>query len=280
MYDKNIESELRFPNRIIVKPVSGSEQAAIGQNVIGGILDEVNFMANVDKSKRSVDGGAYDQALQLYNSISRRRKSRFLSLGKLPGILCMVSSKRYPGQFTDQKELEAKGDPGIYVYDKTVWNVKPGTFSGVFFQVFIGDTSRRPRIIENGEQILPQEKNLITEVPIEYKSDFQRDILSSLRDISGISTLSVHPFLVNIEAVSAGFGHHGSLLNVTETDFEDISVRIVRENFINPELFRFCHIDLALSGDSAGFCVGQPQQQNRLLRIIIETMVQIQQALG
>ena len=35
-FDKNIESELRFPNRIIVKPVSGSETAAIGQNVIGG----------------------------------------------------------------------------------------------------------------------------------------------------------------------------------------------------------------------------------------------------
>ncbi|MEO5334230.1 MAG: hypothetical protein H7839_19625 [Magnetococcus sp. YQC-5] len=35
-FDRNIESELRFPNRIIVKPVSGSETAAIGQNVIGG----------------------------------------------------------------------------------------------------------------------------------------------------------------------------------------------------------------------------------------------------
>ena len=37
-FDKGILSELKFPNRIIVKPVSGAETGAIGQNVIGGII--------------------------------------------------------------------------------------------------------------------------------------------------------------------------------------------------------------------------------------------------
>lgn len=134
-YDKNVDSKLVFPNRIEVHPVSGAETAAIGQNVIGGIIDELNYMAVIAKSKQSVDAGNYDQAVALYNSIARRRKSRFMEKGKLPGILCLVSSKRYPGQFTDTKELEAKEDPTIYVYDKRVWELKPDAYGTERFRV-------------------------------------------------------------------------------------------------------------------------------------------------
>ena len=34
-FDKSIVSEMRFPNNILVKPVSGEETAALGQNCIG-----------------------------------------------------------------------------------------------------------------------------------------------------------------------------------------------------------------------------------------------------
>lgn len=107
-FDKKIKSELRFPKNIVIKPVSGASTALLGQNVFGGVLDEVNFMDLVDKSRKNPEGGEYDQAIELYNTIARRRLSRFLVNGKLPGMLCMVSSRRYPGQFTDKKEAEAK----------------------------------------------------------------------------------------------------------------------------------------------------------------------------
>ena len=57
-------------------------------------------------------------------------------MGKLPGLVCLVSSRNFPGQFTDQKEAEAKrqvrdsGKTKIYVFDKRGWEVKPpGSFS-------------------------------------------------------------------------------------------------------------------------------------------------------
>jgi len=91
-FNKELESLMIFPRRIIIKPVAGHDQAAIGQNVIGGIMDEVNFMAVVEKSKMSTDGGVYDQAMQNYNTIARRRQSRFMNAkGLLPGMLCLVS---------------------------------------------------------------------------------------------------------------------------------------------------------------------------------------------
>ena len=107
-FDKQIITKLVFPNRVEVTPVAGNETAAIGQNVMGGLIDELNYMAVVEKSRVAVDKGTYDQAILVYNSIARRRKSRFMDNGKLPGILCLVSSKKYPGQFTDQKVAEAQ----------------------------------------------------------------------------------------------------------------------------------------------------------------------------
>ena len=89
--NKDIASKLVFPNRIEVVPVSGAETAAIGQNVIGGFIDELNYMQVTERSKQSVDGGTYNQAVALYNSIARRRKSRFLKGGQCLGNSVLVS---------------------------------------------------------------------------------------------------------------------------------------------------------------------------------------------
>src|SRR3990172_458912 len=44
MFDEQVKSELRFPCNIYIYPVGGNETAALGMNVYGGILDELNFM--------------------------------------------------------------------------------------------------------------------------------------------------------------------------------------------------------------------------------------------
>ena len=126
-FEPRLKSELSFPNRIVVRPASGADTAVIGQNVFSAVIDEINFMETVERSRRSHDGRLYDQATALYESIARRRASRFLKLGRLPGLLCLVSSRRYPGQFTDVKErerrrqIEATGQTSIYLYDRRLW---------------------------------------------------------------------------------------------------------------------------------------------------------------
>jgi len=262
-FDKDILSQLKFPNRIIVKPVSGSEEGAIGQNVIGGIIDEINQMAVIENSKMSMDGGVYDQAMALYNSIAKRRKSRFMVRGKLPGLLCLVSSRRYPGQFTDRKEEEAKkeidlyGKSTIYIYDKRTWDIKPtGSFSGEWFEVFIGDEGRKPRVLGLGEGVSPSEEHLVMSIPEEYRMDFETDLMNSLRDIAGVSTLATHPFIVDRDSITRCMRKSKSIFNRDTVDFVDTKVTIDSSLFVKPELPRFVHIDLALTGDSAGFVVG------------------------
>lgn len=262
-FDKSILSELKFPNRIIVKPVSGAETGAIGQNVIGGVIDEMNFMAVVENSKSTMDGGTYDQAIALYNSIARRRKSRFMSQGKLPGLLCLVSSKRYPGQFTDKKEEEARkeieiyGRSTIYVYDKRTWDIKPpGSFSGAWFQIFIGDEGHRPRILRPDEALPEAQQHLVMDIPEEYRMEFEQDIMNALRDIAGVSTLATHPFIVNRDAIQRAMRDDFVMFSRPEVDFVESRVSIDKAKMRDMHLPRFVHIDLAVSGDSAGFCVG------------------------
>jgi len=261
-FDPKINTECIFPNRIIVRPVSGQESAAIGQNVYGGMMDEVNFMEVTEQSAKTVDGGEYNQAIALYNSLARRRKSRFMKKGKLPGLFCLVSSKRYPGQFTDVKTAEAKKDKTIYVYDKRTWDMMPeGTFSGEWFKVFIGDLSRKPRIVDDDDHMdLEKEKALIIDVPVEYKGDFETDIMNALRDIGGVSTLAKHPFIMNQDAVAKGFGTVESILTRNTADFEYIKVGILQNKFKDLHIPRWVHIDLSISGDATGVSCGYVKQ--------------------
>ena len=218
------ESEMRFPNRIIVKPVSGTDTAAIGQNVIGGIIDEVNYMAVVENSKASRDGSVYDQAVENYNTIARRRESRFMVKGALPGMLCLVSSRNYPGQFTDIVEKEARTNPRIYVYDKRLWELRPDKFIGPRFRVFVGDESRKPRIMEDGDTVPIADEHLVVAVPIEYKQAFESNIQKALRDIAGVATQAMFPFMVNTEAVARCFGSVQSIASREDCDFRETRV--------------------------------------------------------
>ena len=60
-FSKKITSEMVFPRRIVVRPLSGDVNAAIGNNIFGAILDEINFMAVVEQSKNAVDGRVFDR---------------------------------------------------------------------------------------------------------------------------------------------------------------------------------------------------------------------------
>ena len=262
-FDRSIESELRFPSRIIVKPVSGEATATIGQNVIGGMIDEVNYMQIVGKSKQAKDGGEYDQAHTLYRSIVTRRKTRFLSSGRLPGILCVVSSRKYPGQFTDLLETEVKeelsrtGTTKTYIYDKRIWDLVGERYSKEKFGVFIGDESRKPRILEKGARLLESDPELVIHIPVDFREDFERDLMEALRELAGVATLARFPFIMEAERVSLAMGYgHRSLLSRQDVDFVDTHLKVLPKRLVNPKALRFAHIDLGITGDAAGVAVG------------------------
>jgi hypothetical protein len=255
-FDHQKLSEMAFPNSLLIKPVSGAITASIGQNVIGGILDEVNFMAVIEESKLSRDGSVFDQAAANYNSIARRRESRFMKMGVLPGLLCLVSSKNYPGGLTDRKVEEARTNKLIYVYEKRVWDIKPYDFKPERFRVFAGDPTRHPRILTDEDVVPEADERLVIEVPYEYRFRFENNLIDSIRDIAGFSTQALHPFILNTEAVNRCFGSVKSILSRDDADFKVTFLKGYPDFIQNREEPRFAHVDLSQTRDSTGVAMG------------------------
>jgi hypothetical protein len=115
-YDKYRDSTFYLPEQgVEVVPALATLNSMVGQAIISGILDEVNFMAHVESSKQVAgprgSGGVYDQAEQVYFNITRRRQSRFPSkTGISIGNFCVISSTRYKGDFLDRRIIEVEED--------------------------------------------------------------------------------------------------------------------------------------------------------------------------
>lgn len=290
-FDHDLQSEMKFPNQIVVKPISGYETGALGQNVIGGLIDEMNFMAHVENSKMAPDRGLYDQAVSNYESIARRRESRFLQMGELPGMLCLVSSSRYRGQFTDQKIAERNaGNPRIFVYHRTVYEVRPERFSQECFEVFPGDEVRKPFIVTEQSPCPPELQDRLIRVPVDFRRSFEQDLLNALRDIAGVSTTAVHPFILDPEKVVMCFGRKPSVFGRDVVDFVQTKAQILPSRFDSRAFPRFVHLDLAVTQDSAGFCMGYVERFVKIERgqnqieilpvIVIDGILEIRPPIG
>lgn len=196
-----------FRNENILFKCGGStEFGAIGSNVIGGALDEANFMIGVRKSKRARMAGELDQAKVLYDQIARRRKSRFiLPGGRVPCRFWLVSSVQFPGDFLEQRTEAARLNDSVAVLHHNQWTprmsdpVRGKSFSGKFFVVFTGNAANRSHIVaEDSNDVdfdsieIPPGCHL-DRVPVELRPEFTEDLHGAIRDVIGWPTLAINP---------------------------------------------------------------------------------------
>ena len=245
---------MRFPNNIVVKPVAGHEAAAIGQNVIGGIIDEVNFMAVVEDSKMKRDGTVYDQAAENYNSIARRRESRFMQMGDAAGPVMPRVVEELSGRPDRPEAGRGADEPAIYVYDKRLWDIRPERFGPERFRVFVGDETRQPRILTRRRRgRRSQTSRWWSRCRWSTARQFENDLLKSIRDIAGYSTQSLHPFMLNTRRGGQVLrAWCKSIISREACDFKTTPCTAFPDRIMNPDEPRFAHIDLAKSKDSAG----------------------------
>lgn len=275
-HDPNVKSELRFPKQILVMPLGGSDSSALGMNVFGGIIDELNFMARIEDSvhARYTDGEEYDQAERLYYTLIRRMKSRFLqSDGRLPGRIMLISSANHPDDFTSRKKKEALTDPTIFVSDLAQWEALPAERfkgHGSFF-VEVGNETKRSRVLKEGEEAEDPED--ILEVPDVYRRDFERDIEGALRDFAGVVTGTKNPFIPYRELIQKAQDtfvahndcqlflrnefHFSDLIDPDNPDWNMIVAETYLKECLLDRQAPFClHIDVGISECAVGLAVG------------------------
>ena len=293
-FDQQIKSELRFPKDISVVPISGTDISALGMNVYAGVLDEINFRQRTANSIHTKYTGEeeYDQALKNYYVLSKRIKGRFMQKGKVPGKLLLVASANYTGDFIDRKVEEAKEDPTIFVMYYNQWdalrdedgNLPVKKFSGEMFLIEKGSDIKSPRIIESREDAIDEDD--VIEVPIEYKSDFEKDPIQSLKDYAGVGSGVMNPFIPQrslIHKASESFNMFNEgrqlfrnetfclnkMIDLNDPDWELVIDHEYLENIINPNVVYACHIDLSKNKDACGLSIGHIVDYERKEKITV-----------
>lgn len=266
MPSKLVESEMYFEEKNIrIAQAGGDEDAILGEAIIGGIIDEINFMNVVLRSKKaevsSGRAGLYDQAQQVHSTMERRKRGRFTRPGPMIGIVIASSSTKYRGDFTDKHAAFVKknGIKTCYIYNRKQFDVVPQErFCGEKFRLVIGnDICHDTRVLNEGEEV--PAGSWVEEIPIEYKDDFLKKPYDALRDVIGVAHNALAPFIKSrhkiYECIEAG----------KEIGLESILVRdhvILGEHGMpqvkagtycaNPSRPRYVHIDLSRNADKCG----------------------------
>ena len=277
---KETKKEFRFPNGVWLAARATTDTSVLGLNVIAGMLDETNFMR---KGKQVADKrfAPVDSAETIYNGIKRRMKSRFERRGRLPGMIFLVSSKKTRDDFTARRIQESINDPTVFVRDYALWDVKPEDYySTKRFFVLCGNEQIPSRILDADEEEkvddlkveLPDGVSLV-DVPVDFKLDFERDLEGSIRDIAGISTVAISPFIQRREKLifnpkrkhpfsvmvydpsKPGTFMWERMVQMTQTRDWSGALESRERPIINPGISRHIHIDPAYRKDCVGFCM-------------------------
>ena len=272
------QKELRFPHKVWVAPRATNDHSALGLNVIATLLDETNFL----KKGQNPQSGIYvDQARTIYTSLMRRMKSRFEKRGKLPGIMFLVSSKQTSDDFTAERVRKSLSNPKVFCRDYSLWDVKPEDYDQAeTFPVLAGNDQVTSRILTDDEardykaRGLP-ENAVLLDVPVAFRQDFIDNLEGAIRDIAGVSTVAIRPYITQrekiFEAVKKDLKHPfskevwdpsqpGSFLWQQMTErVEHRAPTGVMETLelpkLSPTAMRHARFDMSLTRDATGLCV-------------------------
>lgn len=275
------KKELRFPKNIWVAARASTDTSVLGLNVIGAILDEANFQQRSKSPKRV--GEVIDRAQVLYTQIRRRMKSRFERNGRMPGKLFLLSSKDSTSDFTEKRIQESKDDPSVFVRDYPLWGPKPRDhFSDETFGVLVGNENTLSKILSDEEYAHfkehgPPEGCLLVDVPDNFKIDFEQDLEGSIRDICGIATVAVSPFIqrrdkileMRDDSIPVPFSAEFLDPSVGGRFLWDRLVKVYEERLpgtggayekvpkpiLHPDALRHVHVDIGVTKDALGICM-------------------------
>jgi len=259
--EKSLDSSL-FCNKISVG--FGSRPAHIlGVAVVGAILSEINF-----QNKNT------NQAKDNFTNVLRRMQSRFMQAGgSMPGHIWIDSSKTDEGSFIEQHIETCRNDPSVRVFDYAIWEAKKhlGLYSGETFRVFVGDANTDAFIVTETDQLKNIPENKVINVPIEFEMSFQQDLMNSLRDIAGVSSLSAFNFISSSEKISDALNEINPVTKeVITLDFFDRSQRIIDyldiQSILRNRKARFIHIDIGLVSDKTGIACAFIREMREIVK--------------
>ena len=239
-----LQGKIRFNSNDILL-ISGNSKSTtpLGYNIFYAVLDEAAFY--LDNENKQV-------AEDIYNSLQRRIVSRFGH----DGLVLMISSPKYEGDFIMQKIDEAKKLPDvIYARQMPTWKCRPlykADLKNYFY--FNCRTSRLTDTKPEGVGVINSIYNKdfdssynVWQIPGEYKSSFVQDPDKAKRDFAAVPSKTIEGFFKHPEIVAEMFDDRPD--PVKEDGKYSFSDAPLRTSY-------YIHIDLGLNRKGKGDCAG------------------------
>ena len=241
-----LTESIRFMNQNILLSSGNSKSTTpLGYNIFYAVLDEAAFY--LDNDNRQI-------AEEIYTALQRRIVSRFGH----DGMIMMISSPRYEGDFIMRKLEEAKKFPDlIYSEQLPTWKCKPLKIADVDNKFYFN--SRRNQIetgVPDNQDIIckladPFDKTKeIWEIPGEYKKSFIQDPHKAKRDFAALPSMTIEAFMPHLDLIDNMFIDESyPVQDDGSYKFDEMPLRV---NY-------YIHVDLALNkkgkGDKAGLAM-------------------------
>lgn len=280
--DKNLKYDVIWSDKRMRVGYGSNANDQIGQNMYFAVLDEGNFFQG-ESQVNSKNTTAVSKSQSLYLAIRRRGENRFSSGGVDYSLSVLISSARTSNSMVEKRIEATRGNPHVYVIHAVSYEITPEKYSKEKFWCFIGNDLLDPMIINSTQDLhnildsmqepwpeeddldksilsLPERyKELFTQVPMNLKTSYEGDIISSLQDLSGISVSPMgrlftsrkhfnecvdesleHPFIQDEFIISTG----------SEVQIKDYLKSSWKPRDIDKP--RFIHIDQSTTTDSTG----------------------------
>jgi len=230
--DPRIKSKIRMPKNLYILPVGSNEEAPLGYNIFGAVIDEASFHT-LTKDK--------DYAEESYNQIKKRIRSRFFSKGKL----FIITSPRYVYDFAEKKFEESETNDKIYRKRAPLWEAMPA-------EMFCGQK------FDLGDYLTAMAGTMI---PIEYEDEFKQNPERAMRDYGAQPSMAIQGLFNNPETITNAANYdRRHPIDLKTGDFAEWFFNKKSESGYDNDK-RFIHIDLGLNkkgkGDAAGFAMGK-----------------------
>lgn len=172
---------------------------------------------------------------------------------------------------------------GVVVHN-SAWSAKdPKAFLPGRFQILVGNNAVGSRILKPEEDaaIFESDPNVkVISVPDDFRDDFDRDIDKALRDLGGIATVAIAPFIRNREfidrCVEPSMTHPftqevwdmtdaGKFITEALFDISPFGEKIPK---LHPNATRHVHIDPSMRGDGTGLCIGHIHGTKEVVKMV------------
>jgi hypothetical protein len=247
----------------------GNNRGTIGEDILSGIIDEVNFFDVITESKKA-QGASYDEGKETVDKLINRRRSRYPSGNAFSfGAIYVISSANYCDDLIDRKakSYDSEKEKHVYLKIDKHWDIIPINKvnpSGERFPFLLGNETYAGKILdENSVRGVDYPDDGVVEmVPIELKGNFTDDPDKAQLDYIGVASSAVTRFIGNptkIDLAMEMFSASGNQILVNEQNTQlhlhGMPTIIPERLPLDKDTERYIHVDLSRTKDRCGIAM-------------------------